>query len=647
MADNFVANPGSGGDTFAADDVAGVKYPYSKIDIGADGVSSPVTAINPLPVFTNDRTASGTLTTVGTTVDFNCEGYSTASLVLSGTQTNARTYEVYVSQEGTYWAFVNIFDSLGFPYSTIKDVSSDDNLTQVAGFTIPHILGVTGFQFVRVIRAAGGADNSAVTVSIRLNSQAGSVVTLSGVAKVEANGNFPVTGPLTDTELRATDVPVKVSSFKYPISTGNSSTTQLAAGASFTGAIETAQDQPSMSILMTSDQPMTVTIRQFIDIAGTFAAPDIVLYVPAGQGLARSLTINGNYLRVIARNNGVATTTTFNLNVAYGVLNDADGTGVMPVVELPLILIGQATQTAVVNNILNPTAGATALGVSGYRAASIQVVGFGTTVTGGTFIFEQSNDGVNWAALPLFNAALVTAVPITAAITATLSSIVYTVPIRCNFLRLRIATTITGTGTFGIQAFSRLSTEPWTPTATLVASNSAANNLTQVSGSVTATGVAGAAAQGATASGNPVLGGAVAKTAQPTARTDGQIVTPLYSKVGHQIVMIGQVRDLNDTIAPITLSTTAETTLVAAVAAVFTDIYSITIANTSATGVRVDFRTVAAGAIVESVWIPATTTLQLNPYVPYKQATVNTAWTAQLSAAVTDVRISARVVRNI
>lgn len=56
MADNFVANPGAGGDTFAADDVAGVKYPISKLDIGADGVSSPVTASNPLPVELTDGT---------------------------------------------------------------------------------------------------------------------------------------------------------------------------------------------------------------------------------------------------------------------------------------------------------------------------------------------------------------------------------------------------------------------------------------------------------------------------------------------------------------------------------------------------------------------------------------------------------------
>lgn len=168
----------------------------------------------------------------------------------------------------------------------------------------------------------------------------------------------------------------------------------------------------------------------------------------------------------------------------------------------------------------------------------------------------------------------------------------------------------------------------------------------QVLNTVTAT-VTGAAAQGATASGNPVLTGAVAKTAQPTARTDGQIVAPLFSKVGHAITMVGQVRDLNDTNAPVTLTTTTETTLVAAVASTFNDLYGLTLVNTSATGVRVDLRSTTAGAIVDSFWLPPTSTIIVSPNVPYKQATVNTNWTVQLSAAVTDVRVSARTVRNI
>jgi hypothetical protein len=50
MADNTILNPGTGGDTIAADDVAGVKYQVVKLDVGGDGATSGVTANNPLPV---------------------------------------------------------------------------------------------------------------------------------------------------------------------------------------------------------------------------------------------------------------------------------------------------------------------------------------------------------------------------------------------------------------------------------------------------------------------------------------------------------------------------------------------------------------------------------------------------------------------
>lgn len=51
MADNTTLNAGSGGDTFASDDISGVKYPRSKIVIGADGTNDgDVASGNPLPV---------------------------------------------------------------------------------------------------------------------------------------------------------------------------------------------------------------------------------------------------------------------------------------------------------------------------------------------------------------------------------------------------------------------------------------------------------------------------------------------------------------------------------------------------------------------------------------------------------------------
>jgi hypothetical protein len=63
MADNTTLNTGSGGDTIASDDISGIKYPRSKIVIGADGVNDgDVSSANPLPV--ND--AGGSLTVDGT-----------------------------------------------------------------------------------------------------------------------------------------------------------------------------------------------------------------------------------------------------------------------------------------------------------------------------------------------------------------------------------------------------------------------------------------------------------------------------------------------------------------------------------------------------------------------------------------------------
>ena len=50
MSDNYTANPGSGGDTFAADDISGVKTPRVKLQWGADGTVVDASLAAPLPV---------------------------------------------------------------------------------------------------------------------------------------------------------------------------------------------------------------------------------------------------------------------------------------------------------------------------------------------------------------------------------------------------------------------------------------------------------------------------------------------------------------------------------------------------------------------------------------------------------------------
>lgn len=88
MADNFVANAGAGGDTFAADDIGGVKFPRAKITLGADGVNdNDVSASNPLPV-------SGPLTDAAlraTPVPVSFSAQTVASTVADGADVNAGT----------------------------------------------------------------------------------------------------------------------------------------------------------------------------------------------------------------------------------------------------------------------------------------------------------------------------------------------------------------------------------------------------------------------------------------------------------------------------------------------------------------------------------------------------------------------------
>jgi hypothetical protein len=50
MSDNYTTNPGTGGATFASDDVSGVQFPRVKVTWGADGTAVDASATNPLPV---------------------------------------------------------------------------------------------------------------------------------------------------------------------------------------------------------------------------------------------------------------------------------------------------------------------------------------------------------------------------------------------------------------------------------------------------------------------------------------------------------------------------------------------------------------------------------------------------------------------
>jgi len=257
--------------------------------------------------------------------------------------------------------------------------------------------------------------------------------------------------------------------------------------------------------------------------------------VPAATAQLQSPDITLLPLRFASLNGGSTTTGTPALTV-YGVsLLDsgrnasqlADGTypwrratvssvGNLAVTEPDITVTGASAQTAVVNNILTTSSGSAATSTVGFRSMSVQVVSTGTA---GTFIFEGSNDNVNFQSIPVYSQALLTGISVAAAITATATNLIYIFPVTTEFVRLRIATTITGGS---IQAFSRMSPNAWINPTTSV--NVAAGTVTTVSTVTSVTAVA------SVTSSNTAIPGIIADVASAalTTTTTTATLTPTF-----------------------------------------------------------------------------------------------------------------------
>lgn len=142
--------------------------------------------------------------------------------------------------------------------------------------------------------------------------------------------------------------------------------------------------------------------------------------------------------------------------------------------------------------------------------------------------------------------------------------------------------------------------------------------------------MSGAAASGAAVAGNPLMSGARAATANPTAVTDGQAVALMADKLGKLVTDPFAPRGLAGSQRTIITASTSETTIVTAVAATFLDITDITLTNISGTATQVDIRDTTGGTILWSGEIPASDMRGICPPNPWEQTTVNTNWTASL-----------------
>lgn len=143
-------------------------------------------------------------------------------------------------------------------------------------------------------------------------------------------------------------------------------------------------------------------------------------------------------------------------------------------------------------------------------------------------------------------------------------------------------------------------------------------------------------------SGNPVAVGGRANANEPTAVNDGDVVYDWRDLQGRTVGVKNfpaVVSGANHGPKTVTLSTTTQTDIVAAPGAgLSVYVTSISCSNTSATKVRIDLKD---GTTVRwSMELAADGGGFVQEFNPPWKITANTAFTAQLSAAVTDVRVN-------
>lgn len=133
MADNFTANAGSGGSTFASDDIGSVQYPRVKPSWGADGSATDASVAAPLPVQasleSNQMTAGGTVVTPKyAIIDAATSGDNT--LIAAVTSKKVRVLAAFLVSAGT----VNVRFESGAGGTAL---TGQMNLVANTGFVLP------------------------------------------------------------------------------------------------------------------------------------------------------------------------------------------------------------------------------------------------------------------------------------------------------------------------------------------------------------------------------------------------------------------------------------------------------------------------------------------------------------------------------
>lgn len=183
-------------------------------------------------------------------------------------------------------------------------------------------------------------------------------------------------------------IEVAIAATNFVLSAANSTVAQLANAATFTGGIETIYNQQAISILLTSDKAGTLTLNQYIDLAGTRRISSWVYSIAANVPFSRAFVGNGNYFNLTFLNSGGSTTTTLNINTAYGTLPSATNLGNAPMsleeVSGVAISLGSKAAASSIPVVLSTDA----------RTPAFTVTSASSSVASGAYSVSIMNTGV-------------------------------------------------------------------------------------------------------------------------------------------------------------------------------------------------------------------------------------------------------------
>ena len=278
-----------------------------------------------LPTTSGQNTSGSGSVTPGQPAVFSCNGLGTVAFKVTGTWVGNIVVEV--SLDGTNYDSTS-YVSLATGGTSNSFSANTSGQINVAGFNYVRLRSSTISSGSASVVFSGSALISNVMLDNPLpagSNNIGNINNITGAVTLPTGAATETTLGQVNTKLPTSLVnsalSTNISSFSFVSSTSNITSTQLAAGAIFTGVIENAFNQQGIQIMATADQPYTVYIDQFQDAAGTVALGTSSFTRLAGQATNETLQVNGNFIRVRLTNNGSATTTTLKLDVSYGPLN--------------------------------------------------------------------------------------------------------------------------------------------------------------------------------------------------------------------------------------------------------------------------------------------------------------------------------------